>query len=234
MYLVIASGNPTARHRIGGSSTHPELRLHLLLDTREPELEGLNLPGTHFPIYWSIHRDCGWLTYQSEWGESLQVIEDNAAGGNFTGLPVIPETPAELIELAFDAYDLEDLRFYSGIYGLDHLPDVQRAVMLERLRISFEENFYNDPPSPVEEQLYYAGHHPFCQQLPASPCPRTTCPNAGFSARNYRGTADLLVWYRPDPQDRPLYQELMGADNGELIWQVCRLCGSVMGMHYCT
>ena len=84
----------------------------------------------------------------------------------------------------------------------------------------------NEPDPPLEKIV--AKCTPFTQGMPEEKCPNPEC-------EEHKAGTPLPPFALLEPdEDDPFYEIMAGGDSGQLIWQVCRRCASVVVTNPCT
>jgi len=205
---------------------------------------GLRIPNLEwFPLYYALRNVEGHFSYRVRSISEIEILSDPYKGRLSESVwegfpePIAPQ-PVELREHSYDPTKFEDACSFSGIFGLNKLSKKDMKKAVKRLTREFEQDFNNDPPAPLEEMLYYVGGTPFIQGHPRSPCPNRTCELHSYDhakePHHYQGRLRLLLAVFPEKQDRPLYEEIAGANMGQLIFEICPECYAVHVTNHCT
>lgn len=226
VYDHVQGGHP--RHTgIQAPSRVRPARLHYLLDLRDPALGIDSAPFQSLPLYWSRDYENG-FKYRLCSDDSIEILSKPVKKvDRYSFLPELPKSTVTLRELHYDPTSFEDAYYFSGMFGVDHLDKRMRNRVIKQLH----KDCSGDPPESLDELLYYTAPTPFMQGLPREACPNPDCPNHQFDecdGKSWQGIASLLFQIEPTVgQDPGVYDEIGGAEGGQLTFQVCKSCLSV-------
>lgn len=198
---------------------------------------GIKLPGkynTFLPLCYALGNRGGPFQYRVVHTGKIELLsQPYPAKDRRWILQDYPEpfeqTPMALVPRKYDPTDVDDVFFCGGILGIAALNKRQKAKLrqdfLQMYRDEYKldliaEDYDGDDSVTIDEIA--SGYHPFTQQPPEYPCPYPECAN------HAAGTPlPVLAYLRPEHDDS-YYKALAGGDSGQLIWQVCEKCGSVV------
>ncbi len=211
------------------------------LDLSDPRV-GIKLPGKHnnyLPLFYPLGNYGGPFCYRVVHTGKIELLSQPYPRGPREYMKKYPEpfeqTPMELVPRKYDPTDVHDVFYCGGILGIDALTKRQRAKLrkdflqfyIDEIHTDLiAEDYDGDDTVPVEEIV--SGYTPFTQGTPDDTCPNPKCKI------HKAGTPLPVLAYLSPEKDDSFYKALAGGDSGQLIWQVCEKCGSVVVTHPIT
>lgn len=212
------------------------------LDLRDPRA-GIKLPGKHntfLPLLYALGNCGGPFQYRVVQACQVELLSQpyppKYRAGRMKNYPEpFEQTPMALVPRKYDPTDVNDVFLWGGILGIAALTNRQKTKLrkdfLQMYRDDYKldliaEDYDGDDSVTIDEIV--SGYHPFTQQPPEYPCPYPACAN------HKAGTPLPVLAYLTPEHDDPFYKALSGGDGGQLLWQVCEKCGSVVVTHPIT
>jgi hypothetical protein len=165
-------------------------------------------------------------------------ILSEPAQANLPFLAELPESPLALLDLEYDPTDYETVLQLSGVFGIQRAEPRVRRRVIKRLEQIYRLHYAGAPPESLDLLLCMAGQSPFGQGVPHEPCPNHHCPNHSldrFDKEPRKKIPKLIISIVPDEEAEPeLFDELGDINGGQLTFQVCDLCLSVVACNTCT
>jgi hypothetical protein len=144
----------------------------------------------------------------------------------------LPRQTAYLLPTGYDPRDPEDVDYCGGILGIDGLSEAERADLLKRMNQMYKDRYGDvyEPERDHYESLDDLVPHcdPFTQGAYNSPCPVRDCVNHAVE-----GGMRSLLCIDPEPDD-PFYELIAGGDDGQLVFEICTKCHTIMAHNPCT
>jgi hypothetical protein len=238
-------------HTFGGEAQHdgaipPEcpkpVHLFYHLDLSDPLL-GIEFPKLklkYLPLYYALGNLGGPFRYRVVSDTRIEMLcqpypKEFRAGILKEYSPPLPPAEVYVLPTGYDPTDPQKVWDCGGVLGIAGLSARQKATLKKKLERWHLENIGcplvekddpDEPDPPLEEIV--AECTPFTQGMPQEKCPNPRC-------EQHKGGAPLppFVLLEPD-EDDPFYETIAGGDAGQLIWQVCRKCASVVVTNPCT
>lgn len=212
------------------------------LDLRDPRV-GIKLPGKHntfLPLLYALGNCGGPFQYRVVQIGKVELLSQpyppKYRAGRMKDYPdPFEQTPVALVPRKYDPTDVNDVFLWGGILGIAALTQRQKMKLRKDFLKMYRDEIgtdliaadYDGDDSVTIDEIV-AGYNPFTQGEPDDPCPYPACENhrAGIPL-------PVLAYLTPEPDD-PFHKDLAGGDSGQLIWQVCETCGSVVVTHPIT
>lgn len=250
-YLVVSEGRDLFEHRFGGSPRHQGTRfkdvgvdLHLLysFDLADPRLK-LRLLGLRtLPIYYAFRNQEGGLCYQVLSDREIVILskpyEPSVKNTYYNGFPNnFIEKPIRLSEFSYNPHEPDDIVLYASLFGLEGLsvPEKEKIKKKVEAKNTWLLDEYGRPNYATLDELvddlggilFPVGHTP------------KTCPNPRCKNHRSAGKMNFFLHLRPDEADtgspeKILYQEMAGADSGQMHVELCQSCHSIRVTNPCT
>jgi hypothetical protein len=195
---------------------------------------------TRLPLYYALGNLGGPFRYRVVSDARIELLcqpypKKYRAGILKEYLPPFPPALVYAFPNGYDPTKPEDVWNYGAVLGLGEMSARQKAALkkkLERWHLKnigcplVEKDDPDEPDPPLEEIV--AGCDPFTQGMPEEKCPNPKC-------KQHKAGTPLppLVLLKPE-EDDPFYEIIAGGDSGQLIWQVCPNCASVVVTNPCT
>jgi hypothetical protein len=232
-------------HNFGGDACHdgvipPDCQkpVHLFynLDVSDPfvGVEFANSTITRLPLYYALGNLGGPFRYRVVSDTRIEILcqpypEEFRIGIMKEYLEPFPLENVELIPLDYDPKDPAHVWDLGGILGIDDLSGQQQSTLRKKLERWHEKHIGGplvekddeDEPDPTLTEII-ENCTPFTQGMPKEKCPHPKC-------EMHRAGKPLLplLLLAPDEGDA-FYECIAGGNSGQLIWQVCRSCASVV------
>jgi hypothetical protein len=238
-------------HEFGGDAPHDGVvpaecphPVHLFyhLDLSDPRL-GVELPHsqlTYLPLYYALGNLGGPFRYRVVSDDRIELLcqpyPKKFRAGIMKDYPEPFELEfVELYPLGYDPKKPEDVWNLGGVLGIEELTPRQRTTLKKKLERWYlkemgcplvEKEDEDEPDPPLEEIV--EGCTPFTQGMPQEKCPNPQC-------KEHKAGTPLSPLLLLDPdEDDAFYEIIAGGDSGQLIWQLCRTCASVVVTNPCT
>jgi hypothetical protein len=234
-------------HSFGGEACHkgtipPECSkpVHLFynLDLRDPQV-GITLRGLKkLPLYYALGNSGGPFRYRVVSDSQIELMCQPYPRQYRAG--IMSEYPepfsfekVEFFSTGYDANNPEDVWYAGGVLGIAKLTAKEKVALRKKLEKWHMKNIgcplladYDKPDQTIDDIA--AKCNPFTQGMPEDTCPNPKCAN-----HNTETPLPVLLFIRPDEED-DFYDSIAGGDSGQLIWQVCTECASVVVSNPCT
>lgn len=243
-------------HAFGGPPRHtgitvsdfPPAQLLYMLDLTDPRI-GLQIPGVQWlPLYYALRNVEGKFSYRIISDSKIQILSKPYKGEKPAAVQhdfpkPLESQPVDLEEYPYDPHRLKDAYTFAGIFGLDKLPEKDKARAIKKLKKEWKwreevEGAFPNSPASLDEMLYWIGGTTLVQGHPRSPCPNPGCEFHSYNCwkppYHYQGKLRFLLALFPEKNDQPLYQEIGGGNLGELNFEFCPKCYSVVATNPCT
>jgi hypothetical protein len=234
-------------HTFGGEACHdgtipPECSkpVHLFynLDLSDPQV-GITLCGLKkLPLYYALGNLGGPFSYRVVSDSQIEILCQPYPKQYRAGIMREYPEPFELEKVEFysagyDANDPQAVWYAGGILGIAKLTAKQKTALRKKLEKWHLKTIGcplidegDDPDQTIDEIA--AQCNPFTQGMPGSTCPNPKCANHKSAT-----PLPVLLFTQPDEED-DFYKLVAGGDSGQLIWQVCPKCASVVVDNPCT
>jgi len=141
----------------------------------------------------------------------------------------------DLDPIHYDPRKVKHVFNYGGVLGIASLSARERAKLKKDfLRFYREEIGVDliaedyDGDDTVTIEAIATGYTPFTQGTPEE-----TCPNPDCEVHKAGTPLSVFMYLEPGKEDS-FYEIIAGGDSGQLIWQLCRKCASVVVTNPCT
>jgi hypothetical protein len=248
VYLVDDGVPGDYGHEFGGEARHdgavpPEcphpVHLFYNLDLSDPQL-GIQLANakiTYLPLYYALGNLGGPFRYRVVSDTRIEMLcqpyPKQFRAGILKNYPEpFDPSPVELTPLDYDPKNPEDVWNLGGVLGIERLTARQRTTLRKKLKrwhleqIGFPLLEEHEQDMTIEEIVERCT--PFTQGMPEE-----TCPNPKCNQHKAGTPLPPLLLLDPDEGD-DFYESIAGGDSGQLIWQLCRTCASVVVTNPCT
>jgi hypothetical protein len=245
---VISYDMDEYKHTFGGVVSYQgivppnsELPAALLFrfDLRDPSV-GVKIPRVRWlPIFYPFGNLGGAFIYRVISNRAIEILSNPypksmyRRGVKRDAFPTdLPKQHVELLPTGYDPRDPEDVDYCGAVLGIDGLTPRERTTLLRKMNQMYVKR-YDDVYEPER-------HHckslddlvpeccPFTQGMYNSPCPRKDCVNH----RKEGGMRALLCI---DPEEDDEFYELIGAgDDGQLVFEICPKCHTLMAHNPAT
>jgi hypothetical protein len=212
------------------------------LDLSDPRV-GFKLPGKHntfLPLLYALGNCGGPFQYRVVQTGKIELLSQPYPPKYRRSIMKDYPEPFErghlsLLSRKYDPADVHDVFFCGGVLGIAALNKRQKAKLRKDFLAFYrdeigidliEEDYDGDDSVTIDEIV--SGYSPFTQGEPDDPCPYPECEN------HKAGTPLPVLAYLEPERDDPFYNTLAGGDDGQLIWQVCEKCGSIVVTHPIT
>jgi hypothetical protein len=214
------------------------VHLFFTLDLADPRV-GVEITGLdELPLFYALGNCGGPFCYRALPGFQIQLLSQpypkQYRAGILKDYPdPFPPSVFDLEPIGYDPHNPEDVYSYGGVLGIAGLSARDQKKLRKELERFYRENLdlplldEDDDPDMTLEEIAEA-HTPFPQGMPREKCPNPECANHTAS-----DPLPVLLFLRPDKRDT-FYDRIAGADSGQLLFQVCHQCGSVVVTNPCT
>jgi hypothetical protein len=210
------------------------------LDLSDPRV-AVRFPGlqlTKLPLYYAIGNVHGAFCYRVRSDHTIEILRQPYPKRYRDQImkqypEPLPPKSVELVPVGYDPRDPADVYCYGGVLGIGMLTARQKATLrkkLERWHLtkigcpladSFEE-------SDLTFDEMVGGCSLFTQGMPQEMCPYRACEN-----HKARSPLPVLLLIEPEAEDS-FFGHVGGGDRGQLIFQLCENCGTVLVTNPCT
>jgi len=246
VYFVTPGKRSKWGHTFGGLPSHrgtvlpvgPPLHLFFTLNLTDPRV-GLRLPRRKWlPFFYPFRNIHGEFAYRVVSDGRVEVLSkpysaaylaDESEWFHWPGFPRGCRRRSAGLEKKqdYDVHDPEDVYWLGCIFGVAALSASEKEAAKERLENWYRESFESEMNSfDSLDELAAESSGFLVQGLPRSKCPNRKC-------RNHKrpGSMEVVLTIIADEGDS--FAAEIG-DTGQLIYEVCRICGSVFVHNQCT
>ncbi len=229
----------SAGHKWGGATTytglqpnpdHPPFHLLFRLNLNDPQIPVELKPSLSWlPLLCGIRYgacDLGYQVISDTEVKVLTVSEDPWDDFPYKNYPdKLPVEDVTVYQYAYDSANADDVLFYGGIFGFDHLTPLQLSSV-EKAVIA--KGLY-DPEvddEDVHEFIRDVGF-PYLQGSPDDVCPDPQCENH----QRIASLRTFAIFSEADDRLQALWGQ--GGEDLQIIYQICPLCQTIRTTNEC-